>query len=84
MRPASLLSGGEKALTTFRFSLLLTKPSPFYLLDRSRPPSTTRTSSSASSISAGLDQDRAQFIVVTHQRRQRMADALYGVTPWPG
>ncbi len=78
----SLLSGGEKSLTAiaFLFSLLLTKPSPFYLLDE---------------VEAALDdanierfltllrtyQDRAQFIVITHQRRtMEVADVLYGVS----
>ncbi len=78
----SLLSGGEKSLTAiaFLFSLLLTKPSPFYLLDE---------------VEAALDdanierfltllrtyQDKAQFIVITHQRRtMEVADVLYGVS----
>ncbi len=78
----SLLSGGEKALgaLAFLFSLFLARPSPFYLLDE---------------VEAALDDtnigrftgllrtyaDRAQFIVVTHQKRTMdAADVLYGVT----
>ncbi len=78
----SLLSGGEKALgaLAFLFSLFLSRPSPFYLLDE---------------VEAALDDtnigrftellrryaDRAQFIVVTHQKRtMEAADVLYGVT----
>jgi chromosome segregation ATPase len=78
----SLLSGGEKALgaISFLFSLFLARPCPFYLLDE---------------VEAALDDtnigrfcallrrfaDRAQFIVVTHQKRtMEAADALYGVT----
>ena len=78
----SLLSGGEKALgaIAFLFSLFLARPSPFYLLDE---------------VEAALDDanigrftgllrqyaDRAQFIVVTHQKRtMEAADVLYGVT----
>ena len=78
----SLLSGGEKALgaIAFLFSLFLSRPSPFYLLDE---------------VEAALDDtnigrftellrayaDRAQFIVVTHQKRtMEAADVLYGVT----
>ena len=78
----SLLSGGEKSLTAiaFQFSLMLTKPSPFYVLDE---------------VEAALDdanierflsllrayQSRAQFIVITHQRRtMEVADVLYGVS----
>jgi chromosome segregation protein len=78
----SLLSGGEKALgaVAFLFSLFLARPSPFYLLDE---------------VEAALDDtnigrftgllrtyaDRAQFIVVTHQKRtMEAADVLYGVT----
>jgi len=78
----SLLSGGEKALgaISFLFSLFLAKPSPFYLLDE---------------VEAALDDanigrfvellrryaDRAQFIVITHQKRtMEAADVLYGVT----
>jgi chromosome segregation protein len=78
----SLLSGGEKALgaIAFLFSLFLSRPSPFYLLDE---------------VEAALDDtnigrftgllrtyaDEAQFIVVTHQKRtMEAADVLYGVT----
>jgi chromosome segregation ATPase len=78
----SLLSGGEKALgaISFLFALFLARPCPFYLLDE---------------VEAALDDtnigrfvsllrrfsDRAQFIVVTHQKRtMEAADVLYGVT----
>ncbi|MDQ2984157.1 MAG: AAA family ATPase [Actinomycetota bacterium] len=78
----SLLSGGEKALgaISFLFALFLSRPCPFYLLDE---------------VEAALDDtniarfvellrryaDRAQFIVVTHQKRtMEAADILYGVT----
>jgi chromosome segregation ATPase len=78
----SLLSGGEKALgaISFLFALFLARPCPFYLLDE---------------VEAALDDtnigrfvqllrryaDRAQFIVVTHQKRtMEAADTLYGVT----
>jgi chromosome segregation protein len=78
----TLLSGGEKALgaISFLFSLFLAKPCPFYLLDE---------------VEAALDDaniarfvellrryaDRAQFVVITHQKRtMEAADVLYGVT----
>jgi chromosome segregation protein len=78
----SLLSGGEKALgaISFLFALFLARPCPFYLLDE---------------VEAALDDtnigrfvellrryaDRAQFVVVTHQKRtMEAADVLYGVT----
>jgi chromosome segregation protein len=78
----SLLSGGEKALgaISFLFALFLARPCPFYLLDE---------------VEAALDDtnigrfvellrryaDRAQFIVITHQKRtMEAADSLYGVT----
>ena len=78
----SLLSGGEKSLgaIAFLFALFLSHPCPFYLLDE---------------VEAALDDtnigrfvellrrysDRAQFIVITHQKRtMEAADVLYGVT----
>src|SRR5207244_12413984 len=78
----SLLSGGEKALgaIAFLFALFLARPCAFYLLDE---------------VEAALDDpnigrfvgllreyaDRAQFIVITHQKRtMEAADVLYGVT----
>ena len=77
----SLLSGGEKALTAiaFLFALLLTKPSPFYVLDE------VEAALDDANIERFLDllrayQERAQFIVITHQRRtMEVADVLYGV-----
>jgi chromosome segregation protein len=78
----SLLSGGEKALgaISFLFGLFLARPCPFYLLDE---------------VEAALDDtnigrfvellrsysNRAQFVVITHQKRtMEAADVLYGVT----
>jgi len=78
----SLLSGGEKSLTAlaFLFAVFLARPCPFYILDE---------------VEAALDDEnigrfltllrrnasRAQFIVVTHQKRtMEAADALYGVS----
>ncbi len=81
-RRLSLLSGGEKSLVAlaFLFAVFLARPCPFYILDE---------------VEAALDDlnidrflelvrrysDRAQFIVVTHQRRTMdAADRLYGVS----
>ncbi|HWF53749.1 MAG TPA: AAA family ATPase [Solirubrobacteraceae bacterium] len=82
MKRLSLLSGGEKSMTAlaFLFSVFLAKPCPFYILDE---------------VEAALDDlnidrflelldtysERAQFIVVTHQKRtMEAADTLYGVS----
>jgi chromosome segregation protein len=78
----SLLSGGEKSMTAlaFLFAVFLARPCPFYILDE---------------VEAALDElnlerflallrrysDRAQFIVITHQKRtMEAADWLYGVS----
>ena len=78
----SLLSGGEKSMTAlaFMFAVFLARPCPFYILDE---------------VEAALDDlnldrfltllrrhcDRAQFIVITHQKRtMEAADSLYGVS----
>jgi chromosome segregation protein len=78
----SLLSGGEKSMTAlaFLFAVFLARPCPFYVLDE---------------VEAALDDvnldrfltllrryaDRAQFIVITHQKRtMEAADCLYGVS----
>ena len=78
----SLLSGGEKSMTAlaFMFSVFFARPCPFYVLDE---------------VEAALDDlnldrfltllrryaNRAQFIVITHQKRtMEAADWLYGVS----
>ena len=78
----SLLSGGEKSMTAlaFLFAVFLARPCPFYILDE---------------VEAALDDlnldrflallrryaGRAQFIVITHQKRtMEAADWLYGVS----
>ncbi|MGO9885759.1 MAG: AAA family ATPase, partial [Solirubrobacteraceae bacterium] len=82
MKRLSLLSGGEKSMTAlaFLFAVFLARPCPFYILDE---------------VEAALDDlnidrfltllrqysSRAQFIVVTHQKRTMdAADSLYGVS----
>jgi chromosome segregation ATPase len=85
-RRLSLLSGGEKALVAlaFVFSVFLARPSPFYILDEVE----------AALDDANIDRflqlvtrfsDRAQFIIVTHQKRTMdAADVLYGVSMGEG
>ena len=82
MKRLTLLSGGEKSMTAlaFLFAVFLARPCPFYILDE---------------VEAALDDlnidrflelldsysVRAQFIVVTHQKRtMEAADSLYGVS----
>jgi chromosome segregation protein len=78
----TLLSGGEKSMTAlaFLFAVFLARPCPFYIMDE---------------VEAALDDlnldrfltllrryaGRAQFIVITHQRRtMEAADWLFGVS----
>jgi chromosome segregation ATPase len=78
----SLLSGGEKALgaISFLFALFLARPCPFYLLDE------VEAALDDTNISRFVEllrryADRAQFIVITHQKHtMEAADSLYGVT----
>ncbi|MGZ4400747.1 MAG: AAA family ATPase, partial [Gaiellaceae bacterium] len=78
----SLLSGGEKALgaISFLFALFLAHPCPFYLLDE------VEAALDDTNIGRFVDllrrfADRAQFLVITHQKRtMEAADILYGIT----
>jgi chromosome segregation protein len=82
MKRLSLLSGGEKAMTAlaFLFSVFLARPCPFYILDE------VEAALDDVNIDRFLDllrrySGRAQFIVVTHQKRtMEAADSLYGVS----
>jgi chromosome segregation protein len=82
MKRLSLLSGGEKSMTAiaFLFAVFLAKPCPFYILDE------VEAALDDLNIGRFLDllreyADRAQFIVVTHQKRtMEAADTLYGVS----
>ena len=85
-RKLSLLSGGEKSLVAlaFVFAVFLARPSPFYILDEVE----------AALDDANIDRflqllrrfaSRAQFIVVTHQKRTMdAADVLYGISMGKG
>jgi chromosome segregation protein len=82
MKRLSLLSGGEKSMTAlaFLFAVFLARPCPFYILDE------VEAALDDLNIGRFLDllrvySERAQFIVVTHQRRtMEAADSLYGVS----
>ncbi|HEY6145868.1 MAG TPA: AAA family ATPase [Solirubrobacterales bacterium] len=81
-RTLQLLSGGEKSLVAlaFVFAVFLARPCPFYILDEVE----------AALDDANIDRflqlirrfsDRAQFVIVTHQKRTMdAADVLYGVS----
>ena len=81
-RSISLLSGGEKTMTTVAllFAIFRSRPSPFCILDE---------------VDAALDEsnitrfvrmvsefvDESQFIIITHSKRtMSAADVLYGIT----
>ena len=76
------MSGGEKSLVAlaFVFAVFLARPCPFYILDEVE----------AALDDANIDRflqlirrfsDRAQFVIVTHQKRTMdAADVLYGVS----
>ena len=78
----SLLSGGEKALgaISFLFALFLARPCPFYLLDEVEAALDDANIGRFVELLRGYA-DRAQFVVITHQKRtMEAADVLYGVT----
>lgn len=78
----SLLSGGEKALASLAllFSLFLTKPAPFCILDEADAPLDDVNVERYLEIMRELAQS-AQFIIITHNKRtMEWADILYGVT----
>ncbi len=78
----SLLSGGEKALgaISFLFALFLARPCPFYLLDEVEAALDDTNIGRFVELLRGYA-DRAQFVVITHQKRtMEAADVLYGVT----
>ncbi len=77
----SLLSGGEKALgaISFLFALFLARPCPFYLLDEVEAALDDTNIGRFVELLRGYS-DRAQFVVITHQKRtMEAADILYGV-----
>ncbi len=78
----TLLSGGEKTMTSlaFLFAVFLARPSPFYILDEVEAALDDLNIDRFLQVLRGFS-DRAQFIVVTHQKRtMEAADALYGVS----
>ena len=81
-RRLSLLSGGEKSLTAlaFLFAVFLARPCPFYVLDEVEAALDDFNIDRFLRLLRGFS-DRAQFIVVTHQKRtMEAADCLYGVS----
>ncbi len=77
-----LLSGGEKALTAVAliFSIFLTRPSPFCLLDEVDAPLDDANLARFHEMLRRLC-DKTQFLFITHNKRSMQeADSLYGIT----
>jgi len=82
MKRLTLLSGGEKSMTAlaFLFAVFLARPCPFYILDEVEAALDDLNIDRFLSL-LGRYSSRAQFIVVTHQKRtMEAADCLYGVS----
>ncbi|MCX6344358.1 MAG: chromosome segregation protein SMC, partial [Armatimonadetes bacterium] len=82
LQDMALLSGGERALTATAlvFSLLMSKPSPFVVMDEVDAPLDESNVERFADVLQDFAKD-SQFIVVTHNRAtMEAADSLYGVT----
>ncbi|MCE5323143.1 chromosome segregation protein SMC [bacterium] len=82
LQDMALLSGGERALTATAlvFALLMSKPSPFVLMDEVDAPLDESNVEKFASVLKDFSIN-SQFIVVTHNRAtMEAADSLYGVT----
>jgi chromosome segregation protein len=82
LQNVSLLSGGEKALTSVAliFSLFLINPSPFCLMDEVDAPLDDANIGRFNNMIRELAQNY-QIILVTHNKRtMEIADTLYGIT----
>lgn len=78
----SLLSGGERSLTSIAFmvAIFMARPSPFYVMDEVEAALDDVNLSRLLDIFRDL-QKSSQLLVVTHQKRtMEIADTLYGVT----
>jgi chromosome segregation protein len=82
LQNVSLLSGGEKALTSVAliFSLFLINPSPFCMMDEVDAPLDDANIGRFNNMIQELAQ-KYQIILVTHNKRtMEIADTLYGIT----
>ena len=82
LQKLSLLSGGEKALTTIAilFSILKLRPMPFCVLDEIEAALDEANVDRFASYLKNFSQD-TQFIVITHKKpTMEKSDALFGVT----
>ncbi|MBP1723440.1 MAG: chromosome segregation ATPase [Deltaproteobacteria bacterium] len=82
LQNVTLLSGGEKALTSVAliFSLFLINPSPFCMMDEVDAPLDDANIGRFNSMIQELAQ-KYQIILVTHNKRtMEIADTLYGIT----
>jgi len=82
LQSITLLSGGEKALTAiaFIFSIFLTKPAPFCLLDEVDAPLDDANVDRFNNMIRAMT-PHSQFVLITHNKRtMELADILYGVT----
>jgi len=82
LQSITLLSGGEKALAAVAliFSIFLTKPSPFCLLDEVDAPLDDANIDRVNELIRAMT-EHSQFILITHNKRSmELADVLYGVT----
>ena len=82
LKSITLLSGGEKAMTTIAllFAIFRSKPSPFCILDEVDAPLDENNITRFTSMVVDYATD-SQFIIITHSKRTlEAADVLYGIT----
>lgn len=82
LRELSMLSGGERALTSIAllFAIITNNPAPFLVLDEVDAALDESNTGRYADIVASLA-EKSQFIVITHNREtMRRSDLLYGVT----